>query len=70
MISTDEMQNGDRLIFCKMCDQDRVHMDLQLPGNVRWKCKRCGEYNKPKFDTVAEEILDPVEIVYTKLPRK
>ena len=41
---------GDRMIFCKMCKEDRVHMDLEMPGSCRWKCKRCGEYNQPKVE--------------------
>ena len=43
-------------------------MDLELRGNCRWKCKRCGEYNQPEFqDSIAEQILDPLESVYVKL---
>ena len=39
--------SDDLLIFCKMCKKYKQHMDLELTGNCRWKCKSCGEYNQP-----------------------
>lgn len=58
-----------RTIFCKICNEDRSHMVLEFLGDRRWKCKSCGEYNQPEFDSLAEQILNPVEAVYIKLAR-
>ena len=40
----------DIVLFCKMCKEDKKHMDLDWqPGDspVRFKCFSCGEYNSP-----------------------
>jgi tRNA-dihydrouridine synthase len=37
----------DQMIHCNMCRKMTRHMDLGLPGLVRFKCFYCGEYNAP-----------------------
>ena len=48
------MTTTDREIFCKCCRKVETHMDLELPGKVRFKCKTCGEYNTEKGEEVRD----------------
>lgn len=52
----------DKILFCKMCNEEKKHMDLgEVMTPVRWKCKSCGEYSKTPVILEADNILFPAE---------
>ena len=52
----------DKVLFCKMCKEEKKHMDLgEVMSPVRWKCKSCGEYSKTPVILEADNILFPAE---------
>jgi transposase-like protein len=40
-----------KIIFCETCGKETEHDDMGIDmAKYRWKCKVCGENNKPKED--------------------
>ena len=61
--------HSDIRINCAVCDGETAHLDMgtDVPWSVRFKCKRCGEYNMQK--TIADRIMEPLKHVSESLQR-